>query len=190
MVAVFDNKDSVRAEKLKDYLRLTGIPCATFASVSDCGTGAYVNVFFADSVTSLMDDVSQLDRESIVLSDLKSEYDLHGFAYVYNRVTDVLDVKYGINPDSFSAGKYSFSSESSVFYGRIIPMTDTEKLIIKYLVFNSGTMCSMDDILRFCMDTATKHNLSVHISNINNITSSLTGKALISVIRKHGYSIP
>ena len=187
MVAIFDNKDSPRAENLKSYLRLAGIPCTV--SVSDGSVKPYVNVFFEDTAHDFTRYFEAPDRESIVISSITEGGGAAGFTDTYNSVRDVLDVKYGINPDSVCKGKYSCIDGKVVLYGRIITMTDTEKLIVKFLALNMNCYCRTKDILSFCMDGSTNHCLSVHINNINKRVLSLVGKKLISVMRKHGYGI-
>lgn len=185
MIIIYD-KSGTRSDILRADMLAVGLPCAV--ADNEIKYSALVHVFFDDTAHHFADIISRTDRESILYCDGREEMLTCERQRIYNRILDLLDVKYGINPTSFMRDRYSYVGGRDRFCGRLLLPSHTERLIIHYLLFTESEWSTSKEIADFCLVDAKKaSSVSSIITKINRESQTVTPFKIISSRRNSGY---
>ena len=185
MIVIYDNS-SERAFALREYFLRAGLPCASYSNNVLCP--AMINVFFTDTEKNYVNLIEKIDPETVLYCDGGRSVFNTEILRIYERVLNLLDVKYGINPESYFMPRFSSIGEVTRFCGKYIALTATEKLIVTYLQFCHDEWCSADSIANFCMlDVNKVTSVSSFITEINRKSLEVSLFKMIRTKRGSGY---
>ena len=118
MVCVFDVGNSKRGKELREMFLNSYVPCAVkeYAKFSD----SLVNIFFTDTVRFFEYKIKKLDPEAILIFDVRTKsFEAEKFR-IYDSVIDILFVKYGINPSSYTYKRFTQVGNQTLYCGRFL----------------------------------------------------------------------
>lgn len=197
MILIVDSKISKRARILRESLFSLDIPCAA-VKVPDSSfiKDAKVIITFEDVSPLIKESYPDLDFENILISD---EYAFHKsdslfveIRRVLGRINDLLEIKRGVNLESYSVDRFTQMNGFCRFAGNVFFPTIKEKLIIKTLTLCPMRYFTPRELAMFCyaeneIDLVADRTIAVHIFNINRKTRACSRKAMIETKRNRGY---
>lgn len=189
MVAVIDISGSARAERFRSRLINYGIPSIySDDPTSELSRRALVYVFFIDTVKYYESFLNETDMERVLYFDGHPSREAVESERVHGRIIDVLDVKYGLNPDSVCEGRYGDYDGEQSYGNRVLALSQAQRLVAKYLVWNHVRWCSCDEIVAFCFsEEIGRRNLTDCIFEINEKSRRAAGLKMIKNSRVYGY---
>lgn len=180
-----------KAYAYRSVLLSHGIPasCLEYSYISDIKD--YLALI---NLTSIRLDPENFDPERIIYTDTGLGESESSFAAellrVVDRVYDVLFVKYGFYPDSITCGRYCDMHGRVKYCGKSMILTETERIIVKYLSFIGKKFASSDEIAHFCFNAPdNSRSVPVHIASINRKSEQCAVKRLIEGKRNYGYRL-
>lgn len=186
MVAIYNVSETAEAEDLRVFLIDCGIPCRLVKGMfTDTKTSSHVNIIENGS-----DIPSGADPESILFSNFDTEKYSTEKMRLYHRILDVLDVKYGINPELVLTELYCDTYNDVSFCGVSLKLSHTQRLLMKYIALNAHRRCSSDELASFCLlNGGTHHHVAVLMDNIRKHVVEMTGKLIFETKRGSGYKL-
>ncbi len=190
LIVIFDPLERRESAVLRENIRRTMLPCALSAETPR-EENFFVCVYAADCVNSkLLSNTVDPEKltpffinELSVDGDSKRETDR-----VINRLYDILYVKYGINPESYYAERFIDTFSGTRYANRRIHLTDSERLIARYLTSFNGKWKTAEEIVSFCFERrASPVAVAVHITKINAKASESSNVTFIETKRNIGY---
>ena len=188
MVCIFDTSKSRRGKALRETFLRNKIPCAVkeYEKIGD----SLVNIFYSDTVHLFKYKIEKLDPESVIIIDTKLKTYEYEMDRIYDTVIDILFVKYGINPMSYTYKRFSQIGNKTLYCGRYLLLTDTENIILRHISLCEGRWCSVKEIMAYCLDDGIdKHTVTVHVSNIVEKSLKRTIVPIIVSKRNYGYKL-
>lgn len=188
MVCIFDTSNSRRGSELREIFLRSYIPCAVkeYAKISD----SLVNIFFSDTAWLFEYKLKKLDPESVLILDTRLKVYEFEKSRVVNSVIDILNVKYGINPNAYRYKRFSQIGRDTLYCGRYLLLTESENMILRYISVCEGRWCTAEEIIAYCLDEdIDKHTVAVHVSNIVEKSLKRTLVPIIATKRNCGYKI-
>ena len=186
MVAIYNVSETAEAEDLRVFLIDCGIPCRLVKGMfTDTKTSSLVNIIENGS-----DIPSGADPESILYSNFdKEEYSSEKLR-LYHRILDVLDVKYGINPEFVLTELYCDMGTDVRFCSVSLKLSHTQRMLMKYLAVNEDRWCSAQELAAFCMtNVGTNHHIAVQMDTIRKHVADMTEKLIFETKRGSGYKL-
>ena len=185
MVSVYYSSYVCEALELRAFMLSCGIPCR-LVNVNDDGKKA--------SLVNIIENGSGIpigaDPESILFSNFDREEYSSEKLRLYSRVLDVLDVKYGINPQLIISGFYRDDRGSISYYGSPLKLSATQRLLLKCLAVNPSRWCSADELASSCIvNECTHHHVAVQMDDIRRNAEAVTGKPIFETKRNSGYRL-
>ena len=112
---------------------------------------------------------------------------------ITERIVEVLEIKSGVVYGNYSRGAYVERDGVSVYIGRVIPLTERERLIARLLTTHPGGFFSAETVAACCFPAYEKGRVPTGavrtaVSSINASTKALTGFPLIVSRPREGYS--
>ncbi|MBR6807627.1 MAG: hypothetical protein IKM46_04500 [Clostridia bacterium] len=188
MICIFDVRNSKRGEELREMFLNSYLPCALkeYEKISD----SLVNIFFSDSAYLFEYKMKKLDPETVVIVNVRAAiYELEKSA-ILNRVTDILFVKYGITPMSYTYKRFSQIGNKTLYVGRFLLLTYTENLILRHISVCKGKWCTAKEIAAYCLPQSNdKHTVAVHVASIVEKSLRISLIPIIVSKRNYGYKI-
>ena len=186
MVSIYSMSRTSEAEDLRAFLLSCGIPCRIICGrLGDASASSFVNVIENGS-----DPADGADPESILYSNFDKEEYPSEKQRLYNRILDVLDVKYGINPEFVTTELYCDTYNDVIFCGVSLRLSHTQRLLMKYLAVNNGRWCSADELAACCLiNGGTHHQVAVLMDTVRKYVADMTGKLIFETKRGSGYRI-
>lgn len=188
MICIFDVSNSKRGRELREVFLNSYLPCALkeYEKISD----SLINIFFSDSAYLFEYKIKKLDPESVLVFNVRAKSHDDEKSEIYERAIDILNVKYGINPMSYTYKRFSQFKNHTLYCGRYLNLTYTENLILRYISVCNGRWCSAREIAAYCLpESKDKHTVSVHISSIVEKSLSRTLIPILISKRNLGYKI-
>ena len=164
------------------------VPCALkeYEKISD----SLVNIFFSDTAWLFEYKIKKLDPESVLIIDTRLRVRDLELERVFKSVFDILFVKYGINPYSYSYKRFTQVGNETLYCGRYLLLSYTENMILRYISICEGRWCPAEEIIAYCLSEGTdKHSVAVHVSNIIEKSLKRTIVPIIATKRNYGYKI-
>ncbi len=186
MVAIYGISDNLKAEDFRAFLIACGISCKLVCMpFTDVKTASLVNIIENGS-----DIPSGADPESILFSNFdKEEYSSEKLR-LYYRILDVLDVKYGINPEFVLTELYCDMGNDVRFCGVSLKLSHTQRMLMKYLAVNEDRWCSAEELAAFCMtNVGTNHHIAVQMDAIRKHVADMAEKLIFETKRGSGYKL-
>lgn len=200
MVVVFDSRAGERMATMREALLLKGYPCA-FADVRMMKrlTPMRLIVTFTDQIN----EVRRIPYDHIpvvaygsgfinrALNATKAETPLE----LFQKINELMREIYGLGEHNsflqdgafFCPGVY-LSFSQLIVYGSRIHLTDTELMIMKYLILSGNGFRSAEQIAAFCCPPDQgSGNIRVHILNINRKASRSLPEPLVESKYGSGY---
>ncbi len=186
MVAIYSVLNPAEGKDLRAFLIACGIPCKiVYGDFDLADTCSLVNIIENGSETP-----KGADPESILFSNFDSEEYAVEKMRLYSRMLDILDVKYGINPEFVLTELYSDTYTDVRFCGTPIKLSGTQRLLLKYLAVNAHRWCSVDELASCCLvNGGTRHHVAVQMDNIRKHAQDMTGKLIFDAKRGSGYKL-
>ena len=135
------------------------------------------NVLVCDGVALTSDDPAVSDRE---------------FERISDRITEVLELEFGIRYGMHYGPVYAEDGDRSFFLGKGVPLTGTEKLIVRHLVFSPGIYMTAEEIAAYILADPSDgtSSVSTHVWNVNRKARIVTDLPMIETRRTRGYRFP
>lgn len=186
MVAIYNVSETAEAEDLRVFLIDCGIPCRLVKGMfTDTKTSSHVNIIENGS-----DIPSGADPESILFSNFDTEKYSTEKMRLYHRILDVLDVKYGINPEFILTDLYCDLYNVASFCGVSLKLSHTQRMFLRYLAVNTPRWCSAEELSSYCLaNGGTHHHIAVLMDGIRKHVTDMTGKLIFETKRGSGYKI-
>lgn len=191
MVLIYDNESDEIAQALRDDLIRRLIPCAVSRD-EQLIAYSLVNILYMDD--SGLEDVIFDDIETVILADRtaleSSDRRFAEIKRIISRIEDVLLIKYGFDPYTIVRSAVYDSYETTKYFGRFCPLTNVEKLILRFIAVCGEKYAAPMTISRFCLKRDTSVGaVAVHINKINLRASFCSPIRLISNRRFSGYRL-
>lgn len=165
------------------------LPCAISDGVSFIGK-PYVIIAFNTESDEFARMNPDIDRETLLCANFYeagSEPDAE-ISRIIDRVFDLLYVKYGIVPTSFSSGRFSLGNGIARYSGRRLYLTQSELITAFYLALYRGRWVSAHEIAEYCIDGG-ESAVAVHICRINRKAKLVSPVHMIKARRGSGYTL-
>lgn len=194
MVVVIDRRRTDRAGSVVDLLRSYLIPTVfVHYGKSKMPDKALAYVVFSDMVDE-MNGFSVDDKEKIVTAigeHIRDEKKREAEKLrVVERILDLLWVKYSINPEAITRGKFSITEGVPRYCGHVMRLTSIETFIVMCLSFSNGEWVSSGLLSDYCLNgKENTGSIPVHVCNINSKSKDCSLIKLIEFKRFSGYRI-
>lgn len=186
MVNIYPSLVMTKREEFRAFLLACGIPCRVIFNET-CG-------MCKPSLVNIIESGSEVpegaDPESILVSNLDNEDFNSEKMRLYSRILDVLDVKYGINPNFTVTSLYYDTNTDVNFCGISLKLSQSQRMLMKYLALNVNRWCTSHELASFCfVNRVTQHHIAVEMDNIKKRVLEQTGKLIFETKRGAGYKL-